>query len=1011
MFSGPPTGLWTSPNPWLTAPAGSLAAADNVIFTAKGVIEPRRGFDEGATFGSSGSLGDALAFYGTQALLAYDFTRVAYLDDGDAAFTDFLNTFEPNGNNRMRFEPAARSMFFNPNDGIKVWDGVGNPSLASAAIEVGITFAFDGGSGTLASPFLVTNTTTGGHATAVAGVTGATGDLYAKTSTVVGTFTNNNALTGSGGWAADVNGNSLPAYIGTSALAGWAAGQVVTGRTSGATGTIVLNVSLGSSRALTLSGVTGTFVNETIDLSNGVLGQPYAAGCPQPLDIVAVNNGDDGWQPIDTAVAYRSTICRKDAFGRVVEGPPSGRTVVRNGPLSVQPGFLIHAGGGSQIVTATAVGGAQSPHNLNPGDVVTLGPGEANFAAGPYTVLTVPTEFTFTYDDGVPQAVSVFNTLEQFFSIARSNDLTCYFPDDVDTNNFLRVYRSETTDLASIAPSDELYQCYESPFLSAVDIAAGFYSFTDVTPESVLEVPLYTNSNSGDGTLAANYRPALAEDIVYWSNRMWYLNSTSLEAATLTLIGIGSPDGLQDGDTVVFIPTGGTIIDAAVFTARTTVTVPLTEFQIFSDADPAYNIERTAAALCRVVNDYQHFTDGSVYAYNISSEAGSPGKILFQARDFVVDADGHGPGFSVYSSRATAWTPQLPDPTTPAFAPLASDNNRHAARLWYSKLGQPEAVPLLNYEQVDADNSPGLRVFPLNYRLLVFKTDGVYFVPNTFPPTLQKLSDEVLIAPDSVQRLGDSVYFLSDRGLMVVDDSGVREVGKPIDLTLSGLNEPSALATVAERSFGLAYRSEDLYSLFLPLRIDDAVTDDTAIGYAHCRKGDGFTRAFMFGIRCGTIGPDGNMVVAPIGDNRLWLERKSLTLADYYDIGDVAYTCRVTFNPFTGGEPAVTKMAQQASFLFRENSVPILSTEFASEMHPAAVTVDLDNGGWGDPPWGQTPWGDNAPPLRRVQPLPVEVADSCQLSVGFSANCEGSKFVFLGIDIDANVDTKQSRDA
>ena len=326
-------------------------------------------------------------------------------------------------------------------------------------------------------------------------------------------------------------------------------------------------------------------------------------------------------------------------------------------------------------------------------------------------------------------------------------------------------------------------------------------------------------------------------------------------------------------------------------------------------------------------------------------------------------------------------------------------------------LKQPEAVPLLNYIQIDADDAPGLRVVPLNYRNIIFKTDGVYAVPNTFPLSFQKISDAVLLAPDSIQRLKDSLYFLSDAGLMVVDDAGVREVGQPIDVALGALNTPTALANVQERSVGVSYRSEDLYALWVPERDGDEVTTDTAQAFVNCRKGDGFTR-WGFGVRFGVIDPNGNqLVVAPTDDNRLWLERKSLTAADYYDVGDAAIPCRVAFNPFASGEPAVMKMAQQASFLFRENTCPELTAEFATEIHPTASEVPLAPDGWGDSPWGQTPWGGSVNPLVRVQPLPVEVANACQLTVGFSANVQGTKFVFLGIDIDANGDTRQSRDS
>ncbi len=526
-------------------------------------------------------------------------------------------------------------------------------------------------------------------------------------------------------------------------------------------------------------------------------------------------------------------------------------------------------------------------------------------------------------------------------------------------------------------------------------------TFNDVTPEAALDVPLYTNPNTGDGTLAANFRPPIAEDIAYWQDRMWYLNTTDKHSAELSLLGTGSPDGLQDGDTLSIVPTN----PAQSTTTLTAKTAPSAsgEFQVFTDGDPGYNIERTARALVFALN---RLTTPVAFGFYVSSEDGSPGKMLFQAPAFQIE-DGDGE-FTLYSSRSTAWAPALPSVVAPAYLGLKSKDNRHTARVCFSKPGQPEAVPLLNYEQVDADNHPGLKLFPLNYRLLVFKTDGVYFIP--IGGGFQKLSDHVLLAPDTVKRLGDAVYFLSDQGLAVVDDAGVRSVSVPIDATLSALNGETSITNLRERSFGVSYRSAEQYFLWTIEKNElDEFTEDNAQAFVYSRRTNGFTR-HTFGARCGVVEHElDKLYLAPTDDNRLWVERKSLTAADYVDIDEAPIECAVIFNDFTDSEPAVMKLAQQASFLFKQDSVGEMVATFASEIHPARVEVSLDNPGWGGFSWGEVPWGGWVRTLRRVQPLPPEVANCCQLSVGISASIVRTRFQFLGIDLQSGGDSIANR--
>ncbi len=859
MFSGPASGLYLSPNPFKSVPDGSLKVADNVIFSAPSVMEPRRGqniIDE-ETFGSGSAIGDALAFFAGQQLVHYDLTTVAIRDDaGD--FSDFSPTYVANGSHRLRFEGAARSVFFNPDSGIQVLDDVE--------------------------------------------------------------------------------------------------------------------------------------------------GAPSDAGCAQGLNIIATNNSNDGWQTGNTAVAYRFTVCRKDVYGRVVEGPPSGRTVLRNLIRSVFPTDGVTRS--ANVVNVST----EFPHGLTTGDVVVLSPALANFPAGA-KVITVDSAIQFHYAEVGANATA---SATQTWDITRSADLSLYFPAGLTTANFLRVYRSAMTAVSTDVPEDELFQCYESAFLLSTDIVAGFMSFQDVTPESVLENPLYTNPNTGDGTLAANYRPPIAEDLVYWQDRMWYLNTTSLQSVELALIGVGAPDGLQDGDEISF--TRDSVSGPGeVFTAKL-VPAGAADFQLFDDGDPSYNIQRTAQALCQVVNDGGIF----VNAFYVSSETGQPGKMLFARADDDTN-DPFIDGFKIYSSRATTWTPQLPTFVDPAFTALASSNNRHSARLWYSKLGQPEAVPLLNYIQIAADNNEALRVFPLDYRLLVFKTDGIYFVPSGLPVSYQKLSDYVLIAPDSVARLGDEVFCLTDQGVIAIGASGVRMVSEPINEALAALNGPTSIDDLKERAVACAYRSEEQYILWTIQKNEglNTFTDDNAQAWVYSARSRGWTR-YTFGVRAAGIDPDLDLLmmlptVASSHGNadHIQVERKTRTDADYTDTfivdDELPIECEVKFNDFTDGEPATMKMAQQVSFLFRENGVSDVVAEFASELHPVPVEVTMSSNGWGEFAWGEVPWGCPVRAIRRVEPLPEETGNCCQLSVGFSTAQAGVKFAFLGVDVVMKRDTRVNR--
>ncbi len=107
----------------------------------------------------------------------------------------------------------------------------------------------------------------------------------------------------------------------------------------------------------------------------------------------------------------------------------------------------------------------------------------------------------------------------------------------------------------------------------------------------------------------------------------------------------------------------------------------------------------------------------------------------------------------------------------------------------------------------------------------------------------------------------------------------------------------------------------------------------------------------------------------------------------------------VDFNKLTGGAPAELKSVAQASFLFRTNGVKDVTARFASETTVTPAEVTISGSGWGSFPWGGVPYGSPCEQIRRVEPIPSQVAVCAQFAVGFATSQAMAKFDFLGVDV------------
>lgn len=971
-FQAPVSGVWSSPNPFSQAPQGSLARGDNVRFTAPGVLGPRPGFpiQDSSSFGTAGDTADQLSFYGDYVVIHYGDDTVAARESIDEEnFVAFDGTFETFGANRLRFVGAARDLFFNAADGVRMWD---QTILTKLDYEDRITADFVIGEE-------VEGDSSGATAIIAPGsdTSAAAGTLFLTR--LVGVFLDGEDIAGAGGAAA-----------------------------------------------------------VAVDSEYREPQEPVMAGNPQGLwmAIQSMQSGAGAWMDSNTAVAYRYTICSEDQYGRVIEGPPSGRFVVTN---------YIHAAIGGMNRSAGQVNVSNQYDTwLSVGEVVALSPGEANFAAGNKTVAAA-SEAIFSY---LEAGSDVSNTVAQDFEITRSVTLRVHFQETATEASFIRLYRSEMTALASAAPSDELWQVWETDFLTLANLSDGYIDIRDTTPEALLEVPLYTNANTGDGSLQANYQPPACLDMTQFASRMWCLNTADRQSLEMALIGIGSPDGLQDNDTITIATASGDLEFTAI---ETTGTVADDEFLLYTFLDPAANIALTVLSLVSKINLFEQ-TD--VYAFYISAENGLPGKFLIQERGIGGEA------FEVSSNRPTAWNPQVSES-----APVPSDNNRHPAGLSYSKLGQPEAFPPVNRLVVDVDNDEGLRCVHLNYRLIIFKTSGIYFVNDTAPFSYQKISDAKLMAPDSVAELEDKLYALTDVGFVTVSDSGVARISEPVDDVILPLFGPP-IENVRTMTVGVAHRTSHQYICFLPESEDDTTTTHA---WVYSTDSKGWTH-YLLGATSAAVDPSNEQLLLGATDtNDLLAELRTFTDADYRErafavtvssiaenvltladasgvsAGDVilddadapwlvssvdgdevtmvagdlapyfaagayegysAIPNDVKFNAITGGAPATVKTWKQATILTRRNTLMQMPVSFETEVSPEESQVILINPTWGETPWGETPWGNPSPRIRRIEPLPLADSSACQLQVSIQARQALANFEILGVVVVADKATE-----
>jgi hypothetical protein len=435
----------------------------------------------------------------------------------------------------------------------------------------------------------------------------------------------------------------------------------------------------------------------------------------------------------------------------------------------------------------------------------------------------------------------------------RKIDIRLYVPDTVILGYFYQAYRSIQVG-TGIEPSDDLQLVYEGNVVQA-DLNAGYVDFIDITSDDLRGAFLYT-SPTQEGILQSNDEPPFAVDICTYKNMTFYANTKGRQNFFLTLISAtGTAPGMVNGDTIT--------INGIIYTASTAGETPASGIFKLTTGTAASSIADTARSLVKVINLYQ----STISAYYISGFGDLPGKIFIQANDYSTSE------FYIISSRTTCWNPVLSSSGTSN----ASTNDENPNRVYFSKVQQPEAVPLLNYVEAGSRGNEILRIIPLRDSVFIIKEDGIYRIIGEDPSSLRvSLFDNTvaLLSIESAVEINNQIYCYTDQGITAISDNGVQVLSRPIE---DQIQQKEIISNFFTTSFGVSYEVDRKYIFYCKaLETDSYPTEAYVYNF--------FTNAWTKYLNNRSCGISFNNVLYMGGvDGYIYKERKALNSSDYVD--------------------------------------------------------------------------------------------------------------------------------
>lgn len=320
------------------------------------------------------------------------------------------------------------------------------------------------------------------------------------------------------------------------------------------------------------------------------------------------------------------------------------------------------------------------------------------------------------------------------------------------------------------------------------------------------------------------------------------------------------------------------------FEGVTNGTYPI--FFLSTSASAATRLALTAQAIVKAVN---RDPSGLIYSQYASLSNQVPGRMRFSAKGFTgviyVRANSVAAG--------SAFSPPLPVSFNSG-AQVYSKNDAQPNVIYISKLGEPEAVPIVNFLPAGSKNYDILRIKALRDSVIIIKSDGVYrLVGDSLSNFTITLLDGTIfcVATSSVAVLNNQVVFLSNQGICMVSESSVQIISRQ---KIEDLIQPILGKTdLGTYTAGMGYETERLYLLTTTL----PNFDEPNVTYAYNTLTNEWTTWDRLMVQ-GFVGPNDTMYYISL-DNEIQKERKQQTKVDYSD-----QNYDVTIDAITGTQNA-----------------------------------------------------------------------------------------------------------
>lgn len=391
---------------------------------------------------------------------------------------------------------------------------------------------------------------------------------------------------------------------------------------------------------------------------------------------------------------------------------------------------------------------------------------------------------------GYPSHRQVFTRLAAAGSTATI--VTTTIPDTVVAGDWLWIYRTALSASDVTDPGDEHYLLAEVQ-VTAGNVSDGYIAWTDTTFLYDDSTPLSTNPNQ-ETILKGNETPPFCKDLALHKEFVFFADTRQEEYLLLRMLTTTGVVASSDSITV-----GG-----ETYTFYASEDAANKRFQLFTAGTASENLRDTCQSLCKIINR----ASANLYGFYVSQPNENPGRMEIRGRTLDTDQ------FSATANDAgtgAIFSPALPTSGTA----VLSENDAAHNRLYRSRLGLPDAVPYLNYDDVGAEDNAILRIIPLQDSLIVIKQVGIFRMTGDDESSfsLKVLDPQIrCFAPDSWIALNNQAIGLSDQGIVQASENGIAIISFPMEGDIKKIFSYSGFEAVTHAT---GYPSERMYALWV----------------------------------------------------------------------------------------------------------------------------------------------------------------------------------------------------